>query len=114
MILLLKTAALAGVLLLGSYSAQAGQPLTSANLRHMVPGRYQVTVMGAVNMKVTMRSNGTMLGDMKTEHDNGRWNLNGDKLCIAWTKWLGGQSRCSGLVSEGNYYQGNGFTFQRL
>ena len=109
-----KTALAAATLLVCSYSAHAGQALTSANLRHMVPGSYQVTLMGTVNMTVNMRANGTLLGSTKTEHDSGRWSLVGDKLCIAWNKWLGGQARCSGLTSQGRYYQGNGFTFSRL
>ncbi len=109
-----KTTLGAAALFFCSYSAHAGQPLTSANLQHMVPGSYQVVLMGTVNMTVTMRSNGTMLGATKTEKDHGHWNLSGDKLCLAWNKWLGGQLHCSGLVSQGSYYQGNGFTFQPL
>ena len=94
--------------------ALAGDALSPTELKNLAPGRYRVTLMGTVSMIVTLRQNGTVLGSMKAQHDAGRWNLSGTNLCIAWNKWLGGQARCSQLVSQGNYYQGSGFTFKRI
>lgn len=109
-----SAAAIAAILFLCAKSAIAGDILSSTDLKHMVPGRFQVTLMGTVSMTVTMRPNGTVLGSTNTAHDSGHWNLSGDQLCIAWNNWLGGRARCSGLTAQGSYFQGNGFTFRRI
>ena len=109
-----SAAASAAILCLFANAAIAGGTLSSNELKHMVPGRYQVTLMGTISMTVTMRANGSVLGSTNSSQDSGHWNLNGNKLCIAWNKWMGGQARCSGLTSQGNYFQGNGFTFRPI
>jgi hypothetical protein len=95
-------------------SAFAGDTLSQSELKQLVPGRYTVTLYNAVSMTVTLRPNGTVQGTSKTERDSGTWRLSGNQICIGWTKWLGGQTRCSGLTSEGSYYKGSGFTFRRI
>jgi hypothetical protein len=70
--------------------------------------------MGTVNMTVAMRANGTVLGTSKGESDTGYWTVNGSRLCIAFNKWLGGQQRCSPLISQAGYYEGSGFTFRPI
>lgn len=104
----------AAVLLLLSIPASAGANLTSSELQRLAPGRYVVTLYNAVSMTVTMKPNGTVLGSAEAGRDTGTWTLSGNKLCIAWHKWLGGHARCSGLVSDGRQYHGNGFTFRRI
>ncbi len=91
-------------------SAIAGVTLGATQLKNLAPGRYKVTLMGVSDMTVTLRGNGTILGAANGANDNGHWNLNGDKICIGWTKWLGGSTRCSSLMREAGYYQGSGFT----
>ena len=94
--------------------ANAGVALGAAQLKNMVPGHYKVTLMGVSTMAVTLRSNGTIFGSANGAVDTGHWNLRGNQICIAWNKWLGARSRCSGLMSETGYYQGSGFTITPL
>ena len=111
----IRTALVAASLsILSIQPALAGDPLSATELKNLVPGRFQVTLMGTVSMVVTLRPNGTVFGSTKTQRDTGHWNLSGANLCIAWNTWLGGQARCSQLVSQGSYYQGSGFTFRRI
>jgi hypothetical protein len=108
-------AALAASLFLAfTIGAQAGDALSVSELQKLAPGRYAVTLYNSVNMTITMKPNGTVVGTSKTERDSGTWKLSGNQLCISWRKWLGGQARCSGLVSDGGQYHGNGFTFKRI
>ena len=95
-------------------SAMAGVPLGSAQLKNLAPGRYKVTLMGVSNMTVVLRGNGTILGTANGAIDKGHWNLSGNQICIGWAKWLGGTTRCSGLMREAGYYQGSGFTITPL
>jgi hypothetical protein len=92
----------------------AGSSLSATELKRLAPGRYYVTLYNAVSMTVILKPNGTVSGASKTERDSGIWRLSGNQLCIGWNKWLGGQTRCSGLTSEGGYYRGSGFTFKRI
>jgi hypothetical protein len=109
----LSAAALTLFLVL-SNGAFAGNKLSAVELKRLAPGRYLVTLNNAMNLTVVMRANGTISGSTSGYADSGRWTLNGSRLCIGFTKWLGGSTRCSTLVSEAGYYQGNGFTFRRI
>jgi hypothetical protein len=109
-----KAAAAAGLIFVQTSLAQAGSTLGAAELKSLVPGRYQVTLMGVSNITITLRANGSMLGTAKSQRDTGHWNLSGNKICIAWNKWLGGQAHCSSLVTQAGYYQGSGFTIRRI
>lgn len=101
---------MAGLISIQIPSAIAGLPLGAAQLKSLAPGHYKVTLMGGSNMTVTLHGNGTILGVAKGEIDRGHWRLSGNKICIAWNKWLGGGTRCSSLIREAGYYQGAGFT----
>ncbi len=110
----IKSALAAAAFLLSLASPSfAGDVLSSTQLKQLAPGRFLVSVYGT-NMTVTLRPNGSVLGAAKNESDSGHWNLNGNRLCIGWNKWLGGKTRCSSLVSQIGYYQGSGFTFKRI
>ncbi len=111
----LTTALGAGALFLCFHNtAFAGDTLNASDIRNLLPGRFQVTVMGAINMTVAFRANGTVIGTAKGDSDTGHWTLNGSRLCVAFNKWLGGQMRCSPLISQAGYYQGSGFTFRPI
>jgi hypothetical protein len=105
--------AAAAILLSVSASSYAGDVLSSNELKQLASGRFLVSVYGT-SMTVTLRPNGSILGAAKGESDSGHWNLNGNRLCIGWNRWLGGKTRCSSLVSQVGYYQGSGFTFKRI
>lgn len=111
----LKTVfAAAAILTAASSGAIAGDTLNASDIRSLLPGRFQVTVMGTINMTIALHSNGTLVGTTKNESDTGHWTLNGSRLCIGFNKWLGGQTRCSSLISQAGYYEGSGFTFRPI
>ena len=97
-----------------SNGAMAGDKLGPSELKRLAPGRYLVTLANAMSLTVVMRANGTVHGSTGRNSDSGRWMLDGSRLCIGFSKWLGGNTRCSSLSVEQGYYQGNGFTFRRI
>ena len=95
--------------------AFAEDPLTTAELRKLAPGRYAVNVMGLVSMTVSMRPNGTISGVTKMgKRDRGFWSVQGQKLCIAWNTWMGGKRSCTALSGDNGSYQGGGLSIRRI
>lgn len=94
--------------------AAAGDALSPHELRRLAPGRYAVNVMGMVNMTVQMRPNGTITGQMKGEKDRGSWSVRGQQLCIVWTRWVGGRTRCAALTGDKGSYRGGGLSIRRI
>jgi hypothetical protein len=97
-----------------SSAALAGDALSPSELRKLAPGRYAVNVMGLVNMTVSMRPNGVITGHAKGEKDRGFWTVQGQKLCIAWSKWNGGKTSCAALSGDNGSYSGGGLSIRRI
>lgn len=97
-----------------SMPAAAGDLLTSSELKGLAPGRYAVNVMGLVNMTVTLRPNGAIMGETKGKKDRGSWFVQGQKLCIAWNSWLNGSKRCSALSGDAGKYSGGGLSITKI
>jgi hypothetical protein len=95
--------------------AHAGEAKLSANqLRGLAPGAYEVAVMDVVSLSVRLYSSGRITGDAGGQHDTGQWHIAGDRLCISWSKWLGGQMKCSALTSQNGALVGDGLTIKRI
>ena len=111
-----KVMFLAGALsLLPLQAIAAGDGKLSAHeLRGLAPGAYQVAVMALVSLSVKLYPNGLITGQTGANHDQGRWHIVGDRLCITWSKWLGGQMRCSALSNQNGALVGDGLTIKRI
>jgi hypothetical protein len=90
------------------------ETLSAQDIRRLAPGQYAVNVMGLVSMTVTLRPNGSIFGIAKGERDRGRWSVQGQRLCIAWNKWLNGATKCSSLRGGKGRYSGSGLSFSRI
>ncbi len=93
----------------------ADESLGTQDLRKLAPGRYSVSVMGLVNMTVSLRSNGVITGvTSKGKRDSGIWVVKGNSFCVAWNRWLGGKRRCANLSGGNGTYSGGGLWLQRI
>jgi hypothetical protein len=112
----MKTPLLTGLILCTlSFPALAGEALKSQDLRRLAPGRYAVTVMGLVNMTVSLRPNGVITGvTSKGKRDTGHWQVKGNSFCVAWNRWLNGKRRCANLSGGNGTYSGGGLWLQRI
>jgi hypothetical protein len=88
--------------------------LSPAELGRLFPGSFTAVVNGAVTVRILAKGNGTMTGQMSNASDNGHWSVNGGKLCIVWSKWLGGKTSCSSVKSGDGWYHGNGVKFRKI
>lgn len=111
----LKTPFAAALVLCAMLSpAFAGEKLNQSELKRLAPGRYAVNVMGLVNMTVTLRPNGGIVGQAKDTKDTGSWFVQGEKFCIAWNKWLNGSARCTSLTGNNGSYSGGGLSIRKI
>ena len=92
----------------------AGDKLSPSEIRQLAPGRYAVSVLGVVSMTVSLRPNGTMTGLADGEKDSGVWTVRGQKLCVAWNKWVGGKQRCASLSGGNGSYSGGGLYLRKI
>jgi hypothetical protein len=105
--------ALAG-LIVSAGDAVAGEKLSHAQLGKLFPGSFYAVVNGSLTMNITAKANGTLTGKVSSYQDTGRWSVQSGRLCIVWTKWLGGKTTCSAVVDTGAWYQGSGVKFKKL
>lgn len=94
--------------------ALAGGALSPQEIKKLAPGRYAVNVMGLVSMTVSMRANGAIVGEAKGKRDTGVWSVQGQRLCVAWTKWYSGKQRCVKLSGGNGAFQGGGLSMRRI
>lgn len=88
--------------------------LSQTELRKLFPGNFTAVVNGAVTLKISAKSNGTIIGQMTGKQDSGRWSVAGGKLCIVWSTWLDGKASCSSVKSGDGWYVGNGVKFRKI
>lgn len=100
----LAAAAAMGMLCLAS-SAQAGdQSLSAASIQGLFPGYYKAEVMGGYTLLIAAKSNGRLEGRAFGNEDKGKWTVVGDRLCVSWSRWTDGKTKCGDIVKSGSWY----------
>lgn len=97
-------AAAIGMLCLAS-SAQAGdQSLSAAAIQGLFPGYYKAEVMGGYTLLIAAKANGRLQGKAFGHEDRGRWTVVGHRLCVSWTRWTDGKTKCGDIVKSGGWF----------
>jgi hypothetical protein len=93
----------------------AADKLNAQELRGLAPGSYAVSVMGLVNMRVSLRPGGGLSGvTSKQKRDSGVWSVKGERLCVQFNKWLKGKQRCAALSGDNGSYSGGGLYIRKI
>jgi hypothetical protein len=111
-----KTFAAAG-LVLATLTAPtfAADKLSPAEIRGLAPGTYAVSVYGLVKLQISFQPGGAISGiNGKKKRDTGVWSVEGEKLCIKWTRWLKGKQRCTALSGDNGAYSGGGLYIRKI
>jgi hypothetical protein len=102
------------VLVLLAAPAAAGQ-LNSQQLRALAPGSYAVSIYGLIKMTIRLQPGGSISGTTsKKKSDSGVWTVSDEKLCIRWTRWLKGKTRCTALFGDNGTYSGGGLYIRKI
>lgn len=102
------------VTLMSSFPAAAGGEMSQAELRRLFPGSFMAIVNGFIEVKITARGNGTLIGKAQGQKDTGRWSVRGRNLCIAWSRWMDGKVQCTSVTNDDGWYRGNGVKFKKI
>jgi hypothetical protein len=89
--------------------------LTAQDIQKLAPGRYLVSVLGVKKYTISFQPNGTLFGVKKNgKTDTGVWSVQGQKLCIKFTRWLKGKTRCSSISGGNGSYSGSGLSIRKI
>ena len=92
--------------------------LAAEDLQQLFPGNYEAEVEG-YDMLITGSTNGMLKGQAFSRKDEGRWWINEDTLCVAWSNWTDGKPMCGVITRKGDWYfsqnqKGEGMRFRRV
>jgi len=115
MTMMRRALALAGLtLILCAGEAQAGDKLTSSDLKQLFPGNFQAVVKESFTLSIIARSDGSLMGKFLGASDTGKWSIRSGKLCIMLNRWMKGKTNCSPVVEEAGWYMGTDVKFRPI
>ena len=96
-------------------SASAGElsTLSKRQLNSLFPGEFQVVAHGLLKLHIIASSDGTLLAHQVGKSDTGQWEVRADRLCIKFSSWLKGRTRCSRVSENAGWYSTNDVVFKK-
>lgn len=106
----MRRVCVAVLLVAGSTAISEAGGLSGEELRRFVAGKtvHLDTAIGTI--PITYNDDGTLTGKVQnialraylgSETDRGRWQVNGDKICQKFFRWLSGETACVAFRQEG-------------
>jgi hypothetical protein len=93
--------------------AEASEQLSRRELQQLFPGHFEAVVQGILVVSITARRDGSLLAEFMSRADTGHWSIRSGKLCIRFSKWLDGRTRCSMVVEEAGWYRSDNIVFKK-
>jgi hypothetical protein len=93
-------------------SASAGE-LSKRQLNSLFPGEFQVVAHGLLKLHIIASSDGTLLAHQVGKSDTGQWEVRADRLCIKFSNWLKGRTRCSRVSENAGWYSTTDVVFKK-
>ncbi|WP_137389322.1 hypothetical protein [Rhodoligotrophos defluvii] len=84
-------------------AALPAQPMTGRMLRALFPGKFEAVWKNRRTLIIGADADGRLKGYSDGKYDAGRWEISGNKLCISFAVWTGGDRKC------GEVYRGDGW-----
>jgi hypothetical protein len=96
-------------------SASAGElsTLSKRQLNSLFPGEFQVVAHGLLKLHIIASSDGTLLAHRVGKSDTGQWEVRADRLCIKFSNWLKGRTRCSRVSENAGWYSTADVVFKK-
>jgi hypothetical protein len=84
--------------------AKAGRPVPGAELKRL-KGVY-TAYWKKHRARVKLNSDGTLRAVSENRFDEGRWKVEGDRLCVSFRVWTKGRFKCGRVYRRGGWYEG--------
>jgi hypothetical protein len=105
--------AVSSAFFLGAVPAAQARQLNQEAIRALFPGTFDVSYKHKTNFVVTARANGSLSGRLAGITDQGTWSVRGQKLCIAFSMWHEGRTKCKDVFLEGDWIRSGKFFFRK-
>ena len=87
-------------------TATAAEAINAQALKGLFPGKFEAVWKGKQKLMIGAEANGTLKGYSEGKFDSGRWEISGNKLCVSFIVWTGGNRKCSEVYRNGGWYMG--------
>ena len=92
--------------------------LAAEEIKELFPGNFAAKVKG-YDMLITGSTDGMLRGRAFSRQDRGRWWVEEDTLCVAWSNWTEGKPMCGEITMDGDWYssknaKGEGMKFRKV
>ncbi len=84
-------------------SAAEKPKLKAEAIKELFPGNFAAKVAG-YDMLITGSTDGNLRGRAFSRQDRGRWWVEENALCVAWSNWTDGKPVCGEITLEGDWY----------
>jgi hypothetical protein len=71
-------------------------------------------VRGFLKLHITASEGGAIFAQQVGKSDTGRWEIRADQLCIKFSKWLKGRTRCSRVSKKAGWYETTDVAFKKI
>jgi hypothetical protein len=93
---------------------QAAEIVSGLELRRLFPGRFQAVAHGFLKIRIIASADGSLYARQIGKADTGVWAIRADRLCIRFSKWLKGRTRCSRVTQQAGWYSTSDVKFQKI
>jgi hypothetical protein len=97
-----------------SQAAEAATKVSERELRQLFPGQFHAIAGGLLKVSITALADGTLFAQQVGKSDTGIWNIRSGQLCIKFSKWLKGRTRCSTVTEKAGWYRTADVTFKKI
>src|SRR5688572_28023141 len=112
-ILLVMFVSYPSAVITSSHAAEAASEVSEAELRQLFPGRFSAIAHGFLKVQITALADGSLVAQQIGKSDTGIWKIRSGQLCIKFSKWLKGQTKCSAVTEQAGWYRTNAVTFRK-
>ncbi len=97
--------ALVSFAFVSSMPSHGGERLTEKQIRKLFPGTFSGTLDGDDRkFTVSLATDGLIRGRVEGKVDEGRWSIEGGKLCVQWKHWEEARKNCQFVERQGHWY----------
>jgi hypothetical protein len=101
-------------LITSSHGAEAVSQVSERELRQLFPGQFQAIALGFLKVNITILADGSLFAQQIGKSDTGVWKIRSGQLCIRFSKWLKGRTRCSTVTEKAGWYRTNAVAFRKI